>query len=321
LKGDPDDIPDIRGTAERIQDHVIRTPLLRAAALSEDSGASVHLKLESLQRTGSFKLRGAASRLTDLTPDRAARGVVTCSSGNHGKALAHMAEVLEIPARIFVPEWVDPVKAAGMARSTTELAVEGATFDESEARALRTASEEGLTYVSAYDDPWVISGQGTIGLELAEQLGELDAVLVPLSGGGLVAGIALALQEAGSEARIVAVSAENAAVMRASVQQGRPVEVPEQETLANALAGGIGPDNRLSFELVRELVDEHLSVSEDEIAGAMCYAARDLGLIVEGGGAVGLAACLAGHHEPEGTTGIVVSGGNVDPRVLLSLLG
>lgn len=317
---DREAIPRIDETGRRIREHVLRTPVVRAAGLSEATDSHVHLKLESLQRTGSFKLRGVASRLTDLSSEEAGRGVVTCSSGNHGKALAHMAEILGIRARIWVPEWIDPVKADGMKRRTTELRVEGTTFDESEGRALDFARSEGATYVSAYDDPWVISGQGTIGLELSEQLPELDAVLVPLSGGGLVAGVALALREAGSRARIVAVSAENAAVMRASVEAGRPVELPEKETLANALAGGIGPSNTYSFPLVQELVDEHVTVTEAEIARAMRYAVRRLGLVVEGGGAVGLAACLADRYRPRGRTAIVLSGGNVDPAVLLRVL-
>jgi len=320
LTVDRGDIPGISDTLERIADHVVRTPVVRAADLSESTGAPIHLKLESLQRTGSFKLRGVASRLTDLSPEEADRGVVTCSSGNHGKALAHMADVLGIPARIWVPEWIDPVKADGMARGTTELRVEGATFDESESRALEFAAREGLTYLSAYDDPWVIAGQGTIGLELAEQLPDIAEVLVPLSGGGLVAGIALALRERGSRTRVVAVSAENAAVMRASVAAGHPIELPEQETLANALAGGIGPANRYSFPLVQELVDDHVAASETDIARAMRYAVRRLGVVLEGGGAVGLAACLAGRHRPRGRTVIVLSGGNVDPAVLLDLL-
>jgi len=317
---DLDSIPDIEETRKRIVEHLVRTPVLRAAALSEADGTELYLKLENLQRTGAFKLRGVASHLTMLDPVVAARGVVTCSSGNHGKALAHMAEVLGIPARIFVPEWVDPVKAEGMKRATTELVVRGRTFDESERQAIRFAEEHDRSYLSAYDDPQVIAGQGTIGLELLEQVGEPDEVLVPLSGGGLVAGIALALKRKNAGTRVVAVSAENAATMRASVSAGFPVEIPEEQTLANALAGGIGPENRWSFDLVRTVVDDHLSVTEDEIGEAMAYAALEFGVVVEGGGAVALAACLAGRRRTRGRSVVIVSGGNVDPAVLIGLL-
>ncbi|MDX1495514.1 MAG: pyridoxal-phosphate dependent enzyme, partial [Longimicrobiales bacterium] len=217
------------------------------------------------------------------------------------------------------------------------------TFDESEALALERAASEGLTYVSAYDDPWVIAGQGTLAGEVARQLGAPpSAFVVPLSGGGLIGGIAAALREDGAEGCrapvCLAVSAERAAVMLASVQAGRPVELPEEETLANALAGGIGLDNRHSYDLVRGLVDAHATVSEEEIADAMRYAVERLRLVVEGGGAVGLAALLAhrvleGAHTMEsppavdggllpddGPVVVILSGGNVAEETLIRVL-
>ena len=307
-----------------------RTPLLEAPQLSLQLGAPVWLKAECLQVTGSFKVRGAAARLAALSEQERGRGVVACSSGNHGRAVAYVAQCLGVPATVCVPTWVDPVKLEGIRAQGAEALLVGDTFDASEAHALELASKSGRTYVSAYDDPWVIAGQGTLALEVLDQLDVVpQAVLAPLSGGGLIGGIAAALQEklSGDAPRIVAVSAENAAVMLASVRAGKPVELPEQETLANALAGGIGIDNRYSFQLVRDRVQEHVSVSEADIEAAMVHAATSLRLVVEGGGAVALAALLAGAWQPgvaapdpERPVVVVLSGGNVAPATLASVL-
>ncbi len=317
-----------------------RTPLLEAPALSEKLGVPVWLKAECLQVTGSFKVRGAAACLSALSEHERERGVVACSSGNHGQAVAYVAEHLGIPATVCVPTWVDPVKLEGIRARGAEAVLVGDTFDESEAHALDLARTSGRRYVSAYDDPWVIAGQGTLALEILDQLNTIpSAVLAPLSGGGLIGGIAAALQEKllGDAPRVVAVSAEAAAVMLASVRAGKPVELPEQETLANALSGGIGLDNKYSFELVRDRVQEHVSVSESEIEKAMAYAATSLRLVLEGGGAVALAAVLAGAWPCQGDVPdddvpdadvldserpvvVVLSGGNVAPATLASVL-
>lgn len=287
------------------------------------------MKAECLQVTGSFKVRGAAVHLEALDDGARARGVITCSSGNHGRAVAWVAGRLGIPAEVFVPEWVDPVKKAGIEAAGAKAVLAGATFDESERLARERAGTVGGVYVSAYDDAHVIAGQGTLGFEIVEQLGVMpSAVLVPLSGGGLAGGIASALgtlgPPSGVAGEVVAISAVNAGVMRASLDAGRPVELPELETLANALAGGIGLDNRHSFALVRDLVRVHRSVSEESIAAAMRYAVERLRLVVEGGGAVGLAALLSGAWTPdperEGPVVVLLSGGNVDANILRNVL-
>ncbi|MDA1104640.1 MAG: pyridoxal-phosphate dependent enzyme [Gemmatimonadetes bacterium] len=318
---------DFEAARRAVAEHARVTPLLPAVELSERLGRPVWLKAECLQRTGSFKVRGAAARISALTPQERQRGIVTCSSGNHGRAVAFVAERLGVPATVFVPEWVDAVKLEGIRSSGARPELAGKTFDESEALARERATTTGMTYISAYDDAEVIAGQGTIAGEVLEQLGEVpSAVIVPLSGGGLVGGIAAAFAELlGSSApRHIAVSAKNAAVMLASVRAGRPVEIPEQETLANALAGGIGLDNQHSFRLVQELVDEYATVGEADIAGAMCYAVERLRLVVEGGGAVGLAALLSGAWRPvgiaDGPLVMVLSGGNVAPDTLRRVL-
>jgi len=313
--------------------HARRTPLLPAPALARGLGRDVLLKAECLQHTGSFKVRGAAARLEALDADERGRGVVACSSGNHGRAVAFVAARMGIRATIFVPEWIDAVKLSGIRACGAEAVLAGSSFDEAEARALESAAHEGRTYVSAYDDPWVIAGQGTIGDEILDQCDRVpDFVMAPLSGGGLVAGIAARTKvRLGARAPItVAVSAENAAVMLASLRAGHPVEVPEQDTLASALAGGIGLDNRHSFALVRDLVDEHAVVSERAIADAMRHLIERSNLVVEGGGAVAVAALLSGAWRapdvgPErdaaaGPIVIVLSGGNVATETLLGVL-
>lgn len=325
---------------------MVRTPLLAAPGPSERLGRPVFLKLENLQRTGSFKIRGAANRLLALSPAERSRGVATCSSGNHGKAVARMAQVLGVPAVVCVPRWVDPSKLSGIRETGAETVREGETYDAAEARGVELARERGLVWVSPFDDPYVVAGQGTVGLEIAEQLTGWGpagperpaeaSILVPLSGGGLAAGVALAVRHHLAGARVYGVSARRARVMVESLRAGRPVSMEEEETLANALAGGIGPDNRITFPLVRRLLDGYLLVDEDEVAEAMAHAFRTLRLVVEGGGAVGLAALRSGREAEGGLPAgagprsgpwsgggpvvVVVSGGNVELRRLATLL-
>ncbi|MBW3534827.1 MAG: pyridoxal-phosphate dependent enzyme [Gemmatimonadetes bacterium] len=300
------------------------TPLLRAPALDALAGVGVHLKLESLQVTGSFKVRGAAAHVAALDPEVRARGVVTCSSGNHGRAVAWVARRMGLAATVFVPSWVDPSKRAAIAALGASVDDASPTYDEAEARAMAEAESSGRAYVSPFDDPWVVAGQGTVALEILDQLPGVASVVVPLSGGGLAGGVAQALWERRSGARVVAASARNARVMWESVRAGRPVTLEEKETLASALAGGIGPDNRWTFPLVRGRVDRHVVVDEEAIARAMAFAALRLHLVVEGGGAVGLASLLEGtlreHLDPTGPAVLVVSGGNVDGAVLAGVV-
>ena len=311
---------DVSAAAQRIAAIVRKTPVVPVDP-AHKKGGQVWLKLENLQVTGSFKVRGAANKIASLDQEARRRGIVTCSSGNHGRAVAYVAETFGVPATVCVPEWVDPVKLEAIKSHGVEVVVEGATYDETEARSFEIQQERELVYVHPFDDPEVIAGQGTIGIELLDQVGALDSVVVPLSGGGLIAGIAAALKQEGSTS-VIGVSAANACVMYKSLEAGSPQALPEEETIANALAGGIGMENEYSFELVRDLVDQHVLVSEDEIRTAMRYAASEYHLILEGGGAVALAALIHGklddrHRE----TALVLSGGNVDPVLLAEVLG
>ncbi len=320
-----DDLPfqlDADRAGRAIRPFIRRTPLLELPELEARAGPRLFLKLENLQATGSFKVRGAASRMTRLSDEEKSRGVVACSSGNHGRAVAHVARLLEIPAVICVPTWVDPVKLGAIEEAGARVVLAGDSYDQAEAVALELTEKEEKAFIQPFDDPWVAAGQGTVALELLEDLPKLDTVLVPLSGGGLAGGMAYVLKKARPELRFIAVSASRARVMYESLKTGRPVTMPEETTLAEALSGGIGQTNRFTLPLIRELVDEHVLVEENEIADAMRYAARRMNLLLEGGGAVALAAVLSQRWDPgpARTAAAVLSGGNVSLDRLQKLM-
>jgi threonine dehydratase len=317
----PPTLADIFHARARVAPWVRRTPLVRSDALSQALGRSVHLKYETLQETGSFKLRGATNRMLALSATERGRGVVAVSTGNHARAVAHAAARLNVPAAVFMSTLVPPHKVEAVRALGAEVRIVGAGQDAAEEDARLLADEQGMVFVSPFEDPLVIAGQGTIGLELLEDLPDLDTVLVPLSGGGLIGGIALALKSADPAIRVIGVSMERGAAMYESLRAGRPVEVAEEPSLADSLGGGIGLDNRYTFALVRELVDEAILVSEDEIAAAMAHCYWHEQQIVEGGGAVGIAALLAGKVQGLGERIVaVLSGRNVDMRRFTEIL-
>lgn len=306
-------LEDIRATRAAIAGHVMRTPLVPSPSLSRVTGGNVFLKLESLQPTGAFKLRGATARLLALSEADRARGVVTMSTGNHGRGLAFAAHRLGVRAVICMSTLVPENKVRAIAEAGAEVRIVGKSQDEAEVEAKRLRDDQGMTMVQPFDDPHVIAGQGTIGLELTEDLPEIDTVLVPLSGGGLIAGIALALEALSPRTRVVGVSMERGAAMYESLHAGHPVAVEEEASLADSLGGGIGLDNAYTFAITRRLVEEVLLVSEEEIARAMAHGYWNDRLIGEGGGVVGQAALLAGKiRRPAGTTVCILSGNNVD---------
>jgi len=304
---------DVAAARKAISDIAVLTPLLSSPPLTERMDTPVTLKLENLQVTGSFKVRGAANKMLSLSDDERDRGVVTVSSGNHGLAVSYVAGSLGIPATVVVPEWVDTSKLDSIKRYGADAVLHGSSYDEAEEHSLELQRERGLVYVHPFDDPYVVAGQGTIGLELLDQLPSMDCAIVPLSGGGLIGGIACALKTANPAIRVIGVSAENARVMYESLKLGKPTAFPEDSTVASAFSGGIGLDNEHTFGLVREYVDEHVLVTEREITDAMIFAAKEHKLVVEGGGAVGIAAVLAGKVGRVGlSVAVVVSGGNID---------
>jgi threonine dehydratase len=307
---------------KRINGIARRTPLVSSSVLSKLTESKVTLKAENLQITGSFKLRGATNKILSLSEAERRRGVLAVSTGNHGRAVSYVAREVGIPALVCVSEAVPENKLQAMRDLGAEIVVAGKGYDEAEEEAARIGAERGLTMVHPFDDPMVIAGQGTIGVELLEEFPEIDTAIVPLSGGGLVSGIAIALKSANENIRVIGVSMERGPAMVESLKAGKPVEVIEEPTLADALAGGIGMENRYSFELVRQLVAETILVSEEEIARGMAFALKEEHLVLEGGGAVGIAALLHGKVQGLGkNVVIVVSGGNVSADTLARIVG
>ena len=313
---------DIYRAKRHIGSIIRRTPTLFSPEMTEHASSSVYLKLENLQETGSFKVRGAANKMLNLTSEEKARGVVTGSSGNHGKAVAFMAKRLNVRAVICVSEKSPDNKVDAISRYGADVVVHGNSYDESVDHAKQLAKERGLTMIDSFDDPYVIAGQGTIGLELLEDLPEIDTAIVPLAGGGLLCGIALTLKTANPEIQVIGVSMERAPVMYYSLKAGKPIEMEEEETIAHALAGGLGENNRYTFRMTQEYVDDVVLVSEKAIAEAMVFALEQHHLVVEGAGAVGIAAVLQKKVAKLGSnTAVVVSGSNVDIPLLLKTVG
>lgn len=304
---------DIEAARERLQGR-IRPSSLRRVTLPRPRSSPIWIKPENRQITGSFKLRGATNALSLLSASAREKGVVTASAGNHGRALAHVAAEAGVRASIFVSSLVPENKLSHIRAEGAELRVAGPSQDAAEIAARAFAAQNGQTFIPAFDDPAVIAGQGTLGFEILDELPDTALVLVPLSGGGLAAGVAAAIKSLRPDVAVVGVTMEHGAAMHASITAGHPVEVEEVATLADALGGGIGADNRYTFAMARDLLDDTLLVSEDEIAAAI-RAAAGFGETVEGAGAVGLAAVLFEKLRLPGPTVVLLSGGNIDPAL------
>ena len=297
-----------------IQSRVLRTPLQASPRLSVIAGVPVHLKLENRQTTGAFKLRGATNAILSLDADERRRGVVTASTGNHGRALAHAAKAQGIRAVVCMSALVPVNKVEAIRALGAEVHIVGRSQDDAQIEVARLVDREGLAEVPPFDDLAVVAGQGTIGLEIVEDFTDVETVVIPLSGGGLAAGIAVAVKAARPIARVVGVSMESGAAMHESIKAGHPVAVEEVESLADSLGGGIGLDNRITFELCRDLLADTVLLSEDEIAAGIRHAFAVENEVVEGAGAVGIGALLAGKIRPQGPTVVIVSGRNIDPQ-------
>ncbi len=304
-------LPEIEQAARRIAGHVRRTPVDRSQGLSEICGVPVHLKLEHRQITGAFKLRGATNAVLSLPDDARGRGVACASTGNHGRALAHAASALGVRCVVCMSKLVPQNKLDAIAALGAETRIVGRSQDEAQVEVDRLVAEEGFTDIPPFDHRAIVAGQGTIGLEMLEDVPDADTILVPLSGGGLIAGIAAAVKGRKPSMRVIGISMERGAAMQASLAAGRPVAVEELPTLADSLGGGIGLANSWTFEAVRELVDEVVLLTEAEIAAGMRHAYFQEREIVEGGAAVGIAALLAGKVEQKGPVVALLSGRNV----------
>ena len=315
------DLPEqIRRAEKRIRPHIRETILEPSIPLGRAGGADVFAKLENLQHTGSFKARGAMNKLLSLPPEELGRGAVAASTGNHGAAVARSLKVLGASGVVFVTEDADASKIAGIERMGVEIRRRGGDCIETEAIARQYAAENRMVYVSPYNDPDVIAGQGTIGVELARQLDTIDAVFVSLGGGGLISGIAAYLKTVHSGVRIFGCSPENSRVMIESVKAGRILELPSLPTLSDGTAGGVEAGS-ITFDLCRDLVDEYVTVSEEEIGESMRLFIESHHMLIEGAAAVAVASYLKTRERYAGrSVVIIICGGNISLETLRKVL-
>jgi threonine dehydratase len=307
---------DVARARAAIGDVARQTPVLPSATLSERAGgANVLLKAESLQRTGSFKIRGALNKLAAVG-EGCSRGVVCGSAGNHAQALAFAARTRGVPCEVFMPSDASIGKAESAQALGATVRLAGAAVEDCVAAAKERAAETGMVFVHPFDDPDVVAGQGTLGLELLEDVPDLAKVIVPIGGGGLVSGVAIAIKSARPEVQVVGVQAETVAPFLPSLAAGEPIEAPPGLTIADGIA--VKRPGELTLGLVREWVDEVVVVAEDDLAEAIVMLLEKAKLVVEGAGAAGVAALLAGATEAaaEGSTVVVLSGGNIDAGLL-----
>ena len=309
-------LTDIQSARERIATAIVHTPAVPALALRDRLPCPLVLKLENQQRTGSFKDRGALNRLLDVTPEERARGVVTASAGNHAQAVAHHCAGLGISACVVMLEHTPLIKVMNTRRLGAEVRFCGATLSDAMVEARRIAADDGRVLIHAFDDDRVIAGQGTIGLELLEQVPELTAVVVPIGGGGLISGIAIALREQRPEIKVFGVEASAAASALASRRAGRVVHIETADTLADGIA--VKRIGERTFPLIERYVDDIVAVDETQIAGAVHLLLERQKTLAEGAGAAPLAALLAGllPLRPDDVAVMVLSGGNIDVNML-----
>lgn len=306
-------LDDIQDAKRRIDGHVQRTPLVISTSLSEFCGASVGLKFEHQQTTGSFKLRGATNAILRLQPTDRTKGLVAASTGNHGRALAHAARAVGSQATICMSKLVPANKVLEVRRLGADVRITGSSQDDAQREVERLVDEEGLTMLPPFDHPDIIAGQGTIGIEILEDMPDVNIVLVPLSGGGLASGVAAAIKLNRPRCKVVGVSMQRGAAMKSSLDAGRSVEVEEFPSLADSLGGGIGLDNKLTFAMCRDLLDDIVLLTDAEIAAGILHAYQNDREVLEGAGAVGIAALRAKKVSLSGgPIAVVLSGRNID---------
>ena len=310
---------DVEAARDRLAGVVYETPCAFSQSLSDMTGARVFVKLENLQMTGSFKERGAANVLLQLSPEERRRGVVTASAGNHGLAVAFHAARLGIAAVIVMPEWAPLAKVISARRQGAEVVLHGDNYDEAYGRAREIEAARRLVFIHPFDDPRVIAGQGTIGFELAAQVPDLDAALVPVGGGGLVAGVAIALKSRRAGEEVIGVQSDEIAAMKAALAAGDRVTVSAAPTIADGIA--VRRVGEHTLPLARRWVDQVVSVSEEEIANAILLLLEIEKTVVEGAGAVPLAALVNKKVALAGKTVVLVlSGGNIDVNLVSRII-
>lgn len=313
-------IADIHAAQRTIQGVILPTPILSDDALSREVGAKVFLKAENLQRGGSFKVRGAYNKLAHLSDAERQRGVIAHSAGNHAQGLAYAARAYGVAATIVMPEYAPLTKVVNTRALGAEVVLHGGTFDEAGEKARELQASRGLTLVHAFNDPHIIAGQGTLGLEIMMALPEVSLLVVPIGGGGLISGIATAAKAMNPHIRIVGVQASGCASVRPSLEAGQPVALQAAQTIADGIA--VKRPGDLTLPMIRALVDEVVEVSEDDIARGIAHCVQSARLVVEGAGAAGVAALLTGRVKaaPNDVVCLPLCGGNIDGNLLARVI-
>ena len=304
-------LQDSHAARDRISEHLRTTPIVASPSLSEATGGDIRLKLEQLQITGSFKLRGATNAVLSLSDADRAHGVVGVSTGNHGRGLAFAAKQAGVRCIICMSELVPQNKVEGIKAEGAEVRIVGRSQDDAQHEVDRLVTE-GMVMLPPFDHPQIIAGQSTLALEMLEQLPDPDTVLVPLSGGGLISGVGMVMKALRPSVRVIGISMERGAAMYESQKAGKPIMVPELPTLADSLGGGVGLDNQHTFAMTRTFVDDFVLVSETEIAAAIRHAYWQERQVIEGSGSVGIAALLSGKIKDPGQCITLISGQNID---------
>ena len=316
----------IQEAAHRLDGIIETTPIAHSRALERRIGSPVHLKAENLQRSGSFKVRGAYNRMVRLTPEQKAAGVVAASAGNHAQGVALAASKLGLEARIYMPQGAALPKIAATQSHGAQVVLHGTTVDEALAEAKRHADETGKVFIHPFDNADIIAGQGTLGLEMLEQVPDADTIITGVGGGGLLAGVAIAAKtlaaRQGRPIRVIGVQAEHAAAYPPSLAADALVPLKKVSTIADGIA--VGRPGQLPFSIIKELVDDVVTVSEDDLARALIFLMERNKLVVEPAGAVGVAALMNGTLNEAygnlGTTVCLLSGGNIDPMLMLKVI-
>jgi threonine dehydratase len=310
---------DVEDARERIKSQIYLSPFAYSETISRLTGTRVFFKLDNLQMTGSFKERGALNRLLTLSPEEAQRGVIAASAGNHGMAVAFHSQRLNISATIVMPLQAPLIKVSRVRQYGAQSVLCGTDYDAAFAEALRLSQEKGSTFIHAFDDPWVVAGQGTMGLELYEQNPDLEAVIVPVGGGGLIAGIALVLKTLNPKIRIIGVQAEVLPSMKAALAKGKPTRLPPAMTIADGIA--VRAVGETPLMLVKQFVDEIVTVNEGEIANAVLLLLEIEKTVAEGAAAVPLAALVNNRVDLKSkNVGLIVSGGNIDMNLISRII-
>lgn len=310
---------DVEKARQRLAQSIKITPCQELEGLSKERRGKIALKLENLQHTGSFKARGALNRLLDLSPDECARGVIAASAGNHAQGLAYHATRLGINATIVMPANTPLIKVTRTVNYGAQVILHGDNYDAAYDEAQRIAAEKNLVYVHAYDDDLIMSGQGTIGLEILEQFPEVDTIVVPVGGGGLIAGIATAVKAKKPQVRIIGVESSAVPSMAVAIAQGGPVRLPAAGTIAEGIA--VRQVGQRCHDVCRELVDRWVTVEDDQIARAILHLLEQAKTVAEGAGAAAFAAVLARKIDVESkNVCVVICGGNIDVNVLSRII-